>query len=81
MATDPTKTLPSHEEMAEMNPDSPQKGTDEVEDGFMPVDEHFHKVAKRMVRKLDMTLMPIIWLLYLFNYLDRTAIAYVIRVI
>lgn len=32
---------------------------------------------KRIVRKLDMTLMPMIWLLYLFNYLDRNNIAYV----
>ncbi|KAG9254174.1 major facilitator superfamily domain-containing protein [Emericellopsis atlantica] len=39
------------------------------------VDEHFQAVSRRVVRKLDMTLMPIIWLLYLFNYLDRTAIA------
>lgn len=32
---------------------------------------------KRIVRKLDMTLMPMIWLLYPFNYLDRNNIAYV----
>lgn len=30
---------------------------------------------KRVVRKLDMTLMPMIWILYLFNYLDRNNIA------
>jgi hypothetical protein len=30
---------------------------------------------KSLVRKLHMTLMPIIWLLYLFNYLDRNNIA------
>lgn len=30
---------------------------------------------KRVVRKLDMTLMPMIWVLYLFNYLDRNNIA------
>lgn len=30
---------------------------------------------KRLVRKLDCTLMPTIWVLYLFNYLDRNNIA------
>lgn len=30
---------------------------------------------RKVRRKLDMTLMPIIWLLYLFNYLDRNNIA------
>lgn len=39
------------------------------------MDDHWHAVSKRIVRKLDMTLMPIIWLLYLFNYLDRNSIA------
>lgn len=33
------------------------------------------RASKSLVRKLDMTLMPIIWVMYLFNYLDRTAIA------
>ncbi|KAF4464588.1 major facilitator superfamily transporter [Fusarium albosuccineum] len=30
---------------------------------------------RRIVRKLDMTLMPIVWVLYMFNYLDRNNIA------
>lgn len=30
---------------------------------------------RRVVRKLDMTLMPMVWILYLFNYLDRNNIA------
>ncbi|KAH7233794.1 major facilitator superfamily domain-containing protein [Fusarium redolens] len=30
---------------------------------------------KRIVRKLDMTLLPIVWVLYMFNYLDRNNIA------
>lgn len=32
---------------------------------------------KSLVRKLDMTLVPMVWVLYLFNYLDRNNIAYV----
>ncbi|QYS99412.1 MFS domain-containing protein [Trichoderma simmonsii] len=30
---------------------------------------------KRLVRKLDMTLLPVVWILYLFNYLDRNNIS------
>ncbi len=32
---------------------------------------------RRVVKKLDMTLMPMVWILYLFNYLDRNNIAFV----
>lgn len=39
------------------------------------MDEEWHRKGRRVVKKLDMTLMPIIWLLYLFNYLDRNNIA------
>ena len=38
-------------------------------------DEQWLAAEKRVVRKLDMTLVPMIWLLYLFNYLDRNNIA------
>ncbi|OAQ68066.1 MFS transporter [Pochonia chlamydosporia 170] len=30
---------------------------------------------KKLVRKLDLTLLPVVWLLYMFNYLDRNNIA------
>ncbi|PVH81135.1 MFS general substrate transporter [Cadophora sp. DSE1049] len=39
------------------------------------VDEVWLGREKSLVRKLDMTLMPTIWVLYLFNYLDRNNIA------
>jgi len=39
------------------------------------VDEAWLAREKRLVRKLDYTLMPTIWVLYLFNYLDRNNIA------
>lgn len=38
-------------------------------------DEEFAAIEKRLVRKLDLTLVPMVWLLYLFNYLDRNNIA------
>jgi hypothetical protein len=41
------------------------------------LDEDTRKMEKRIVRKLDMTLMPVVWVLYFFNYMDRNNIAYV----
>lgn len=40
-----------------------------------PNQERFDAVEKQLTRKLDCTLMPMVWLLYLFNYLDRNNIA------
>lgn len=49
----------------------PKDGT--VED--LDNDVAIAAVHRRLVRKLDMTLMPMIWILYLFNYLDRNNIS------
>lgn len=38
-------------------------------------DPQWITTEKRLVRKLDMTLLPMVWLLYMFNYLDRNNIA------
>lgn len=38
-------------------------------------DHNWRAKEKKIVRKLDMTLMPMVWILYLFNYLDRNNIA------
>ena len=38
-------------------------------------EEFFQRNSKSMVRKLDKTLMPIVWVLYMFNYLDRNNIS------
>lgn len=27
---------------------------------------------KKLVRKIDLYLMPILWIMYIFNYIDRT---------
>lgn len=35
----------------------------------------WQKLEKKLVRRLDWTLMPCLWVLYLFNYLDRASIA------
>ncbi|KAF7555169.1 hypothetical protein G7Z17_g2339 [Cylindrodendrum hubeiense] len=38
-------------------------------------DEEWRATEKSLVRKLDCTLLPMVWVLYLFNYLDRNNIA------
>lgn len=45
--------------------------------GFDMSEEEFVATEKSLVRKLDLTLVPVVWILYLFNYLDRNNIAYV----
>jgi hypothetical protein len=37
--------------------------------------DEYKAIEKRIIQKLDFTLVPILWLLYLFNYLDRNNIA------
>lgn len=51
-------------------------GSDQVEQ-LPEFDEHTHAVEKRLVRKLDLSLMPVVWILYFFNYMDRNNIAQV----
>jgi hypothetical protein len=36
---------------------------------------NWRQLEKQVVRRLDLTLMPCLWCLYLFNYLDRASIA------
>ncbi len=52
-----------------------QPGSEESEmakdlDGFVPGSAE----EKRLVRKIDLYLMPILWIKYVFNYIDRTNI-------
>ncbi|KAH8597559.1 major facilitator superfamily domain-containing protein [Bisporella sp. PMI_857] len=44
------------------------EASEEINDAWL-------RQERSLVRKLDLTLMPIIWVLYLFNYLDRNNIA------
>lgn len=37
--------------------------------------ENWQELEKKLVRRLDLTLMPCLWVLYMFNYLDRASIA------
>ena len=38
-------------------------------------DPEYRAKEKKLVRRLDLTLMPTVWVLYMFNYLDRNNIA------
>ncbi|KAK2000710.1 hypothetical protein LX36DRAFT_747475 [Colletotrichum falcatum] len=59
-------------------PPTPQPGTVGGGEAFAAAGgPEWRAVERRLVRKLDMTLMPMFFLLYTFNYLDRTNIAYV----
>lgn len=49
-------------------------GNDKVEQ-LAEYDENIRVMEKRLVRKLDMSLMPVVWILYFFNYMDRNNIA------
>lgn len=60
--------------------------TDDLKAGHLPrpedaLDElgipNWRELEKKLVNRLDMTLMPFLWVLYLFNYLDRASIAWV----
>lgn len=37
--------------------------------------DEWRAASRSVVRKLDMTLMPMVWILYVLNYLDRNNIA------
>ncbi|KAI7090315.1 MFS general substrate transporter [Hortaea werneckii] len=43
-----------------------------IEDLGIP---NWRELEKKVVRRLDLTLMPCLWVLYFFNYLDRASIA------
>lgn len=37
--------------------------------------DDWRSIEKKVVKRLDMTILPMLWVLYLSNYLDRTNIA------
>lgn len=53
----------------------PVKAEEAISNGLGMPDEQYDANEKSLVRKLDFTLLPMVWLLYFFNYLDRNNIA------
>lgn len=62
------------QEVVELREYAKAKGLDE-EASVLVDNEFFQRTSKSLVRKLDMTMMPMIWTLYMFNYLDRNNIS------
>ena len=73
MASEKDLTLTHEESLAK----DAKLYTDKVDDVEIDpaIDPEYRKKEKKLVRKLDMTLMPMVWILYFFNYLDRNNIA------
>ena len=76
--------------MSPVSPDTNKCVMEHMENGDSPSDQEkvgqeeyespeWKETEKRIVRKLDMTLLPMVWIMYLFNYLDRNNIAYAIN--
>ncbi|KAI1063874.1 hypothetical protein LB506_005699 [Fusarium annulatum] len=53
----------------------PVEAEEAVSNGLGMTNEQYDTNEKSLVRKLDFTLLPMVWLLYFFNYLDRNNIA------
>lgn len=65
---------PKLDNMAETHEFIDIKATTSLENGVLANNAEFLRISKSLVRKLDFTLMPMIWILYMFNYLDRNNI-------
>lgn len=62
------------QEVVELREYAQAKGIEDDASQLMDA-EFFQRTSKSLVRKLDMTMMPMIWTLYRFNYLDRNNIS------
>jgi hypothetical protein len=71
MSSDPAKQPQQHLELAH-DVDAEKSEQNNV----LPAD--WTATEKSLIRKLDMTLLPIVWVLYMFKYLDRNNIAYAV---
>lgn len=89
-AGDVVKQGLSVHEKSELTASHVENGEDGFDKESLPIDdtppaiaalglENWRATEKKLVRTLDLTMMPMLWILYLFNYLDRTSIAQVSR--
>lgn len=68
-ATEPVVDGDAEEDLKQ--PDSLPRAEDQLDALGIP---NWRELEKQVVRRLDFTLMPCLWCLYLFNYLDRASI-------
>ncbi len=72
-----SRTSPDSSKMPEQRlGDAPQQIDAEKLEHADVVSPEWKKTERSLVRKLDVTLIPVVWVLYMFNYLDRNNIAY-----
>jgi hypothetical protein len=73
-APDPDTIVDGHGDVEEelKQPEPLPKPEDQLDALGIP---NWRQLEKQVVRRLDFTLMPCLWCLYLFNYLDRASIA------
>lgn len=74
MSSKPESNLSNHIEFPDHGEKLKSEHLSDVES--IQIDEERRCREKRLVRKLDLTLLPMVWVLYMFNYLDRNNIAY-----
>ncbi|KAF1360785.1 MFS general substrate transporter [Lizonia empirigonia] len=60
-----------HDAVAHTSTEAPEEGDTKIAN--LPFEEKT-EAEKKLVRKIDLYLMPTIWILYCFSYMDRTAI-------
>ncbi|TDZ25642.1 High-affinity nicotinic acid transporter [Colletotrichum orbiculare MAFF 240422] len=62
-------------ETAEKGPATEAPHTSDTPDDAAMAQPEWTALERKLVRKLDMTLLPVVWTLYMFNYLDRNNLA------
>ncbi|KAH7178969.1 major facilitator superfamily domain-containing protein [Fusarium flagelliforme] len=73
--TDKAKAIEQAEKGSVEDPDVTATTTSARESAFAELGIPDWKfLEKKLVRRLDMTLLPTLWLLYVFNYLDRASL-------
>lgn len=70
------ETAVDYDEENKLKHEQPANPEDEIDALGIP---DWRDLEKKLVTRLDITLMPCLWVLYLFNYLDRASIACVHR--
>ncbi|RBA09015.1 hypothetical protein FPRO05_07295 [Fusarium proliferatum] len=78
----PTVGGDEHKEIGSNLNDAPSIAQEKATDAFADINHvarlgmpNAAELEKRIVRKLDMWMLPQLWILYMFNYLNRTNIA------
>ena len=75
MTAEKSAISPEHHELASTDEKSEVIKQHLDVESLPEVDPQYRLKEKKLVRKLDLTLMPMVWVLYMFNYLDRNNIA------